>query len=263
MGKIMTLQPQIDPIALADKGRNIVLTILTLIGFFVALVAIFPYRSGNTAALTGLLYMGFVVACTIISLLILRCQTSIGKQHWTSNGMRVELIAPPALIWSELGALSLLAFSSIVGIIVQVLGPRGAWMIPFGLSTMGVIGLYYLFPVLRPGCGTRLRISLSNNGVELTRINGRKDTIPWQAHPRLTGVYQGHAVIAIKDHEDLRYPIGYLPLSMRQLERLLSTFSRSTRLRTKLSGPEALSTVLAILEPTEEELTDDSWTWSR
>ncbi|MFC2546797.1 MAG: hypothetical protein ACFNX4_08120 [Actinomyces oris] len=76
-------------------------------------------------------------------------------------------------------------------------------------------------------------------------------------------MYQGHAVIAIKDHENLRYPIGYLPLSMRQFERLLSTFSRSTRLRAKLSGPEALSTVLAVLEPTEQERTDGSWTWSR
>ena len=257
----MTRHSQIDPITLADKGRNIVLAILTLIGLFVALIAIFPYRAGNTPALAGLLYMGFVVACTIISLLILRRQISIGKRHWISDGMRVELIDPPALIWAELGALSLLAFSSIVGIIVQVLGPRGAWMIPFGLSTMGMIGLYYYFPVLRPGCGTRLRISLSNNGVELTRINGRTDIIPWQAHPRLTGVYQGYAVIAIKNHEDLRYPIGYLPLSMRQLERLLGTFSRSTRLRAKLSGPEALSTVLAVLEPTEEERTDGSWTW--
>ena len=50
---------------------------------------------------------------------------------------------------------------------------------------------------------------------------------------------------------------------MRQLERLLNTFSTDGRLRAKLSGPEALSTVLAVLEPTEEERTDGSWTWSR
>ena len=131
------------------------------------------------------------------------------------------------------------------------------------IGNTGAIGMCYLFPILRPRCGTRLRISLSNNGVALTQINGRTTIIPWQAHPRLIGVYQGHAVIAIKDHENLRYPIGYLPLSMRQFERLLSTFSRSTRLRAKLSGPEALSTVLAVLEPTEEERTDGSWTWSR
>ena len=50
---------------------------------------------------------------------------------------------------------------------------------------------------------------------------------------------------------------------MRQLERLLNTFSTDGRLRAKLAGPEALSTVLAVLEPTEEELADSSWTWSR
>lgn len=258
----MARYSQADPIAQADRGRNVLLAILALICLFAALIAIFPYRSGNIAALIGILYMGFTMACTMISLLALRRQISTGILHWTSNGMRVELIAPPVLIWAEVGTLSLLAFSSVVSMIVAMLGPRGAWMIPFGLATLGVIGMCYLFPILRPRCGTRLRISLSNNGVELTRINGRTDIIPWQAHPRLTGVYQGHAVIAIKDHEDLRYPIGYLPLSMRQFERLLSTFSRSTRLRAKLSGPEALNTVLAVLEPTEEERTDGSWTWS-
>ena len=50
---------------------------------------------------------------------------------------------------------------------------------------------------------------------------------------------------------------------MRQLERLLSTFSTDGRLRAKLAGPDALNTVLAVLEPTEEERTDGSWTWSR
>ena len=260
---MMTRHSRVGPITLADKGRNIVLAVLALIGFFVALIATFPYRAGNTAALIGLLYMEFVVTCIIMSSLILRRQLSIGKKHWATDGMRVTLIAPPVLIWAEMGTLSLLAFSSVVSMIVAMLGPRGAWMIPFGLATLGVIGMCYLFPILRPRCGTRLRISLSNNGVELTQINGRTEIIPWQAHPRLTGVYQGYAVIAIKDHEDLRYPIGYLPLSMRQFERLLGTFSRSTRLRAKLSGPEALSIVLAVLEPTEEERTDGSWTWDR
>ena len=107
----MTRRPQIDPIALADKGRNTVLAILALICLFVALIAIFPYRTGNTPALIGLLYMVFFIACTMLSLLALRRQISIGRQHWTSDGTRVELIAPPVLIWAELGTLSLLAFS--------------------------------------------------------------------------------------------------------------------------------------------------------
>ena len=34
-----------------------------------------------------------------------------------------------------------------------------------------------------------------------------------------------------------------------------------TRRAAKLAGPETLSTVLAVLEPTEEERTGGSWTW--
>jgi len=75
------------------------------------------------------------------------------------------------------------------------------------------------------------------------------------------GIHQADAVIVLKNHLETRYPIGYLPLNMRQLERLLNTFSTDGRLRAKLSGPEALNTVLAVLEPTEEERTDGSWTW--
>ena len=50
-------------------------------------------------------------------------------------------------------------------------------------------------------------------------------------------------------------------MGMHQFERLLSTFTTDSRLRAKLSGPDALNTVLAVLEPTEEERTDGSWTW--
>ncbi|VEI16290.1 hypothetical protein [Actinomyces viscosus] len=77
------------------------------------------------------------------------------------------------------------------------------------------------------------------------------------------GIHQGDAIITLKSRQEIRYPVGYLPMGMRQLERLLSTFSTDGRLRAKLSGPEALSTVLAVLEPTEEERTDGSWTWGR
>ncbi|TFH52582.1 hypothetical protein E4J66_07300 [Actinomyces viscosus] len=69
-------------------------------------------------------------------------------------------------------------------------------------------------------------------------------------------------MVSFRKRRELKYPISFFPLTFRQLERLLSTFSTDGRLRAKLSGPEALSTVLAVLEPTEEELTDGSWTWS-
>ena len=107
----------------------------------------------------------------------------------------------------------------------------------------------------------RRRIIVSKSDIALTQANGHSHKILWKEHPRLIGVHQADAVIVLKNHLETRYPIGYLPLSMRQLERLLSTFSTDGRLRAKLSGPEALNTVLAVLEPTEKERTDGSWTW--
>jgi len=116
-------------------------------------------------------------------------------------------------------------------------------------------------PILKAGGPTRRRIALSKDAVEFTRIDGHTDTIPWKAHPILIGIRQGYAIIILKSHRGLRYPISYLPMSMRQLERLLNTFTTNGQLRAKLSGPNALNTVLTVLEPTEEERTDGSWTW--
>ena len=128
---------------------------------------------------------------------------------------------------------------------------------------MGTIAFYHLIPILRAGGPTRCRISLNRRSVELTRIDTHTDKIRWKGHPVLIGGRKGDALIVLKNYDELHYPMAYLPMSMRQLERLLSTFSSDGRLRAKLSGPDALNTVLAVLEPTEEERTDGSWTWSR
>ena len=126
---------------------------------------------------------------------------------------------------------------------------------------MGTIAFYHLIPILRAGGPTRCRISLNRRSVELTRIDRHTDKIRWKGHPVLIGGRKGDALIVLKNYDELHYPMAYLPMSMRQLERLLSTFSTNSKLCTKLSSPEALDTVLAILEPTEEELTDGSWNW--
>lgn len=162
----------------------------------------------------------------------------------------------------EFGLVLLLSLPFVAGIILLTFEHQAARLVPVLLIVVGTFGLLHLIPILKTGGLTRRRISLSKDSVEFTRIDGHTHSIPWKAHPTLIGIRQGYAIIILENHRGLRYPIGYLPLSMRQLERLLSTFSRSTRLRAKLSGPEALSTVLTILEPTEEERTDGSWTWS-
>ena len=105
---------------------------------------------------------------------------------------------------------------------------------------MGTIAFYHLIPILRAGGPTRCRISLNRRSVELTRIDRHTDKIRWKGHPVLIGGRKGDALIVLKNYDELHYP----------MERLLSTFSTNSKLCTKLSSPEALDTVLAILEPT-------------
>ena len=57
--------------------------------------------------------------------------------------------------------------------------------------------------------------------------------------------------------------MGYVPVSCRQLQRLLDAFSNDPAMQASLSSPEALTAVLDVLEPTEEEYSDSSWTWAR
>jgi len=51
------------------------------------------------------------------------------------------------------------------------------------LATLGTAALSYATPIIRSGGPTRRRIALTKQGVELTRINGRTDTIPWKTRP--------------------------------------------------------------------------------
>ena len=150
-----------------------------------------------------------------------------------------------------------------LAVITWLIHPLGDWIGSAALAALGALSLPYLLQAFPGVQRVRRRIFVSKSGIERTQANGPSAEIPWKEHPRLIGVHQADAVIVLKNHRETRYPIGYLPLSMRQLERLLSTFSSDGRLRAKLSGPDALNTVLAVLEPTEEERTDGSWTWSR
>lgn len=166
---------------------------------------------------------------------------------------------PESLIRWELGTLFLAACSCVAGVLVWLVRSRGEWIAPAGPATIGTAALSYATPIIRAGGPNRRRIALSEHGVEFTRIDGRTDTIPWSARPHLVGVSQGKAVIASKKNQTLSYSIGYLPLSLRQLDRLLRTLSTNARLRADLAKPKALT----ILEPTPDELTDGSWSWRR
>ena len=173
------------------------------------------------------------------------------------------MTAPTGMLLFEVGVPLLGVLGVPLAAVTWLLHRQGDWIGSAALAALGALSVFYLLQVLHGCRPVRHRITVSKSDIELTQANGHSLEIPWKAHPHLTGVRQADAIISLKNHHELQYPIGYLPLSMRQLERLLSTFSTDGQLRAKLSGPEALSTVLDILEPTEEELTDGSWTWSR
>ena len=173
------------------------------------------------------------------------------------------MTTPTGMLLFEVGIPLLGVLAAPLAVITWLIHPLGDWIGSAALAALGALSLPYLLQVLHGFRPVRRRITVSKSGIALIQANGHSLEIPWKEHPRLIGVHQADTVIVLKNHLETRYPIGYLPLSMRQLERLLSTFSTDGRLRARLLGPEALSTVLAVLEPTEEELTDGSWTWSR
>ena len=43
-------------------------------------------------------------------------------------------------------------------------------------------------------------------------------------------------MISFRKRRELKYPISFLPLTFRQIERLLNTFTTNGQLRAKLSG---------------------------
>ena len=160
---------------------------------------------------------------------------------------------------AEVGPDLLAAWKSDVdlGDIVSVRGrvivsKRGA------LSLVGAICCFWR------GLPARERILVTGEGIRLTRITGQNSFIPWSQKPSASHVNGGDLLVNTKGRVDeMRFSMSLLPVSCRQFQRLLDTFSRSVSKRHRLDGPYALQTVLDVLEPTEEEYSDSSWTWAR
>ena len=221
-----------------DSGRPKGLLLFSLATISTIVASLAAYQNAELVTAIGFLYSAAPLISYSISQALLKREIRNGRKYWRRDGRNITLTTTRTLILWELGTLVLFSGCLAVGIVLFPLRSRGEWVAPAALLIAGTIGVIYLIPVLKAGVPTRRRISLSSTGVELTQINGHTDEIPWKTHP-----------------------MGYLPMSMRQLERILATFPSDAKLRVKLSGPEALNTVLAVLEPTEKELTDGSWTW--
>ena len=252
-------QPIITPERI-DKNRYRAPLFFGAIAVAAAMFSIPMFLTGSTTTALAMIYLAVFIVSYAVSSWCLKYFLSAGRTYWSHDSHQVVMTTPTGMLSFEVGVPLLGVLAAPLAVITWLIHPLGDWI---GSAALAALSLPYLLQVLQGVRPVRRRIIVSKSGIELTQANGHSLKIPWKEHPRLIGVHQADAVIVLKNHRETRYPIGYLPLSMRQLERLLSTFSSDGRLRAKLSGPDALSTVLAVLEPTEEERTDGSWTWSR
>ena len=255
-------QPIITPERI-DKNRYRAPLFFGAIAVAAAMFSIPMFLTGSTTTALAMIYLAIFIVSYAVAAWCLKYFLSAGRTYWSHDSHQVVMTTPTGMLSFEVGVPLLGVLAAPLAVITWLIHPLGDWIGSAALAALGALSLPYLLQALQGVRPVRRRIIVSKSGIELTQANGHRHEIPWTEHPRLIGVHQADAVIVLKNHRETRYPIGFLPLSMRQLERLLSTFSSDGRLRAKLSGPDALSTVLAVLEPTEEERTDGSWTWSR
>ena len=210
--------------------------------------------------LLAYLPLGALFAIYAVSLIRLRHYMRTGRSLWSTTESGVIMEVPRELIVLDLapwvlylsftfsGALEMIFSDDLPGFFLGIVG---------ALSLVGAICCFWR------GLPARERILVTGEGIQLTRITRQNSFIPWSQKPSASHVNGGELLINTKGKiGGMRFPIFLLPVSCRQFQRLLGTFSHSVSKRHRLDGPYALRTVLDVLEPTEEEYSDSSWTWA-
>ena len=216
---------------------------------------------GAPSILLVYLPLGALFAIYAVSLIRLRHYMRAGRSLWSTTESGVIMEVPRELIVLDLapwvlylsftfsGALEMIFSDDLPGFFLGIVG---------ALSLVGAICCFWR------GLPARERILVTGEGIRLTRITRQNSFIPWSQKPSTSHVNGGDLLINTKGKAGgMRFPMSLLPVSCRQFQRLLDTFSRSVSKRHRLDGPYALQTVLDVLEPTEEEYSDSSWTWAR
>ena len=243
-----------------DRGRKygpfVTLAFACVTGFS----SFLSYRFNNETTLIAFLSFTSVFLHYTLSAFHMKAFMRRGRTYWTLQERQVTMRCPTFLAAYETSFSLLTSLTGPLAVFTWSIHTRGDWI---GPAALFILAFKYP-PNPRKLCLHNLslnRITIDRNGIQFTQFDGHTDSIPWRAHPRLARLQQGIVVVSFKKRRELKYPISFLPLTFRQLERLLNTFTTDGQLRAKLSGPDALSAVLAVLEPTEEERTDGSWTW--
>lgn len=243
-----------------DRGRKygpfVPLAFACVTGFSCFL----SYRFNNEATSIAFLYFTSVFLHYTVSAFQMREFIRRGRTYWTLQDRQVTMRCPALLAAYETSFTLLTSLTGPLAVFTWSIHTRGDWIGPAALFILA-----FKYPPhprkLRLHNLSLKRITIDRHEIQFTQFDGHTDSILWRAHPRLARLQQGIVVISFRKRRELKYPISFLPLTFRQLERLLNTFTTNGQLRAKLSGPETLNTVLTVLEPTEEEQTDGSWTW--
>ena len=204
--------------------------------------------------------LGGMFTIYAVSLIRLRHYMRAGRSLWSATESGVVMEVPRELMILDLAPWVLylsFAFSGAFEMICSDYLPGSFLGVAFVLSSVGAVRCFWR------SLPARERILVTGEGVRLTRITGQSSFIPWSQKPSASHVNGGDLLVNTQGRVDeMRFPMSLLPVSCRQFQRLLDTFSRSVSKRHRLDGPYALQTVLDVLESTEEEYSDSSWSWA-
>ena len=246
-----------------DRKRVNTLTILRVMTASCFLGAILS-AFGAYGIMIVLLWIGTIFLVYSISFARIRSYIHEGRCLWRGTDRGVTMVVPREIIVWELVPWGLMVLGLPGAALVHALGAPA--VAGGAVGGAGICGSVYLVLMFWEGGPEAERILLDGKRISFTRINGEQVSFDWSQEPVVQGGRGPSLFIGTSDlYEGWQFPMAYVPVSSRQIQRLVDAFSpRSSRQwRRRLDGPHALQTVLDVLEPTEEEYSDSSWTWAR
>jgi len=175
------------------------------IGTVAIILSIPIFLAGSPTTALALIYLAIVIFSYTVAAWCLKHFLSRGRTYWSEDSHRVVMTTPTGMLLFEVGIPLLGVMGAPLAAAIWLVHPHGDWIGTAALAGLGALCIPYLLPGIRGGLPTRRRVTLSEYGIKLTRIDGRTDEIPWKAHPRLAGIRQADALIVLKNHYELHY----------------------------------------------------------
>lgn len=248
----------------SDRGRRRSLVVFAAASAFFVVASFLSFVNRGPFGLTLLAGVS-VLFMLLFALSVYRVGVAIkrGRSYWRADRGQVALESPPELLYWEVLLLVFQACAILLLLPILLLSRRGEWMFVAAPIVITSLTFPELMRLLKNGRPSSSKIILSPDCVAFQESNRIVTNISWKQMPRLEGVMKDKAVVACNGGEVIAFPMAYVPLTYRQLERLLRSFSTDVQLRSRLSAPDGLEAVITVLEPTAAELFDGSWTWRR